>query len=219
MMCYPHNCKYTGHRPLDTDAHQLSSLKSQTEKRCQAELSRVAAILEIMSECLNAWLVGMTANQYHIHAFTHIGFKYWLPCLKTVLCSERQLLLSHLNHLFCQHREPCHPFISLSLFLLYLQPPSSAFILPFMTFPSLFCLSVAMLAFSYITPPILVSPLHQSCTHAPPPAPPLPLLPSPLFLIICLLSLSFSASARLSLIWPWPTAYPSLLCSFITFFV
>lgn len=39
--------------------------KSHT-KRCKAELSRVAAILEIMSERLNALLVEMTANQ-HTH--------------------------------------------------------------------------------------------------------------------------------------------------------
>lgn len=75
MMCYSNNCKYIRPQTLGVDARQWSSLKSQTQKRCEAELSRVAAILEIMSECLNGSVVEMTANQYHIQTQ-----KRWIWC-------------------------------------------------------------------------------------------------------------------------------------------
>ena len=80
---------------------------------------------------------------------------------------------------------------------------------------------VAVLSFPYITPLFLVSPPPPPPPPFPPPPPPFQ-LPFPLFLIISTLRLplaafSLSASALLSLIRPRLAAYPSLLCSFITF--
>lgn len=92
-----------------------------------------------MSECLNASLVEMTANHHHIHPHTNARFKYCLAYLNTALRWERRPLFSHLNQQFCRHIEPSprHTFTLYQLpsLLLYLLPPSSAFIFPFMTFP------------------------------------------------------------------------------------
>lgn len=79
---------------------------------------------------------------------------------------------------------------------------------------------VAVLSFPYITPLFLVSPLHQSCPHFSPPPPSASLSPVSHYIhsqtpVSRLLPLRISSS--LSLIRPRLTAYPSLLCSFITF--
>lgn len=58
MMCNPRNCKYIGPEPLNTDPQQFS---------CEAELGRLADISEIMSDCVSASLVDMTANRHHIY--------------------------------------------------------------------------------------------------------------------------------------------------------
>lgn len=133
------------------------SVKSHTNS-CKAELCRVAAVLEIMSECLNASLVEMTANQVHTHTNTHVCLVYLNSA-----AWERQPLLSHLNHCFSSPSElsPCHLFSTISLSFitlsLHVQPPPPSFILPVITFPPpfTFYLSVAMLAPSYITSAIL----------------------------------------------------------------
>lgn len=133
--------------------------KSQTEKCCEAELSRVASLLEIMSECLNASLVEMAAKKEHVYA--HIRFKY---CR---VLRESRALRSHQNQ-FCQGLalpSIFHPLPTLSAFLFsssvpsHLYPPTFS---PIYDFTLTFNPSVTILFSSYITSPFLVSTLHQS---------------------------------------------------------
>ena len=147
-VCYPHNCKYIGPQPPNTDAHRLSSRKSQTEKRCRAELSRLAAILEIMSECLNASLVRWLLISA---TYTHIGVLHAVLRETSITFSSQPSVL---------HIRPSPCCLVSALFLLY-RPDSHIYGFPLTIYPS-----VALLSSSYITPPFLVSPLHQSCPHS-----------------------------------------------------
>lgn len=131
--------------------------KSQTEKCCEAELSRVASLLEIMSECLNASLVEMAAKKEHVYA--HIRFKY---CR---VLRESRALRSHQNQ-FCQGLalpSIFHPLPTLSAFLFsssvpsHLYPPAFS---PIYDSTLTFNPSVTILFSSYITSPFLVSTLH-----------------------------------------------------------
>lgn len=148
-----------------------------------------------------------------MHNCTHAGFKYCLVYLNALL-RETAITFSSQSSVRREQRSlaPLSIFHPLSLlyqppsFPLYLQPPSSAVILPFMTSPHFLSLCRNVLSLIYhVTLPCF----------SPSPVPHHPQLPSPLFLIISTLSLS--ASALLSLVRPRPTAYPSLLSSFITF--
>lgn len=140
--------------------------KSQTEKRCGAEVSRVAPLLEIMTECLNASPVEMTANQQHIHTHIHT-YRRTLDLNTEPVLREAAITFSSPSsfpqtHLILTLPSIFHPLLyQPSSFLPDLQPPSSAFVLPSMTSPSLSIL-LSQRSLSHTS----LSPLHRSCPHS-----------------------------------------------------
>lgn len=96
---------------------------------CGAQLCRVASLLEIMSECLNASLRRLLIRSTYTHVHVHAGV--------TCCCGrDGQALCSHLNQ-FCQPGSPCRPLSPSPCFIsppfsssvpIHLHPPLSTFI-------------------------------------------------------------------------------------------